>query len=120
MTEIDLLRMTLPAICVASGRIGNRVCATFRNSASEWLLAVKCSISPSNIRTLANMPSHSRTALRTIVSKTGFVSATELLMTCNTSAVALCRSSASFVSLNSRTFSIAITAWSANMLSTSI
>ena len=36
-------------------------------------------------------------------------------MTCSTSAVAVCCSSASLVSLNSRTFSIAITAWSAKV-----
>ncbi len=48
--------------------------------------------------------------LRMIFSKTGCVSATELLMTCSTSAVAVCRSSASCVSRNSRAFSIAISA----------
>jgi len=41
-------------------------------------------------------------------------------MTCNTSEVAVCCSSASFVSLNNRAFSIAITAWSANVLKSSI
>ncbi len=40
-------------------------------------------------------------------------------MTCSTSAVAVCCSSASFVSLNSRTFSMAITAWSAKVCSSS-
>jgi hypothetical protein len=39
----------------------------------------------------------------------------ELAMTFRISAVAVCRSSASLVSLNSRTFSIAITAWSAKV-----
>ena len=56
--------------------------------------------------------------LSRILSNTGAVSATELLITCSTSAVAVCCSSASFVSLNSRTFSMAITAWSANVCST--
>ena len=37
-------------------------------------------------------------------------------MTLSTSEVAVCRSSASLVSLNRRTFSIAITAWSAKVL----
>jgi hypothetical protein len=41
-------------------------------------------------------------------------------MTCNTSALAVCCSSASRVSLISRAFSIAITAWSAKMLTNSI
>jgi hypothetical protein len=44
----------------------------------------------------------------------------ELAMTLRISAVAVCRSSASLVSLNRRTFSIAITAWSAKVLSSSI
>ena len=55
--------------------------------------------------------------LSRIFSNTGAVSATELLITCSTSAVAVCCSSASFVSLNKRTFSIAITAWSAKVCS---
>jgi hypothetical protein len=41
-------------------------------------------------------------------------------MTFSTSDVAVCRSSASFVSLKSRTFSIAIAAWSAKVVSNSI
>ena len=41
-------------------------------------------------------------------------------MTRSISAVAVCRSSASCVSLNSRTFSIAITAWSAKVCSSAI
>ena len=63
---------------------------------------------------------NSRSQLSRIVSNTGAVSATELLMTCSISAVAVCCSSASFVSLNSRAFSIAITAWSANVFSNAI
>ncbi len=47
------------------------------------------------------------------------VSATELLITCSTSAVAVCCSSASVVSLSRRTFSIAMTAWSAKVSSRS-
>ncbi len=41
-------------------------------------------------------------------------------MTCNTSAVAVCCSSASRVSVISRAFSIAITAWSAKVRTNSI
>ena len=44
----------------------------------------------------------------------------ERLMTLRTSAVAVCRSSASLVSLNSRAFSIAITAWLAKFSSSEI
>ena len=60
-----------------------------------------------------------RWQLSRIFSNTGAVSATELLMTCSTSAVAVCCSSASLVSLNRRAFWIAITAWSAKVLSRS-
>jgi hypothetical protein len=41
----------------------------------------------------------------------------ELLITRRMSAVAVCCSSASLVSLNNRTFSIAMTAWSAKVFS---
>ena len=58
--------------------------------------------------------------LSRILSNTGAVSATELLITCSTSAVAVCCSSASLVSLNRRAFWIAITAWSAKVLSSAI
>ena len=47
-----------------------------------------------------------------MASNTGCTSDGELAMTLRMSAVAVCRSSASLVSLNSRAFSIAIRAWS--------
>ena len=50
-----------------------------------------------------------------IASNTGCTSDGELAITLRMSAVAVCRSSASWVSLNSRAFSIAITAWSAKV-----
>ena len=59
------------------------------------------------------MPEKSRWQLATIASNTGCVSVTEPLITRRISAVAVWRSSASLVSLNSRTFSMAISAWSA-------
>ena len=55
-------------------------------------------------------------AARAMASNTGLVSVGELLMTFRISDVAVCCSSDSLVSLNSRTFSIAITAWSAKVL----
>ena len=58
-----------------------------------------------------------RSQLSRILSNTGAVSDTELLMTFSTSEVAVCCSSASLVSLNRRTFWIAITAWSAKVWS---
>ena len=60
---------------------------------------------------------HSRTARSTMTSNTGCTSVGELAITLRISAVAVCRSSASLVSLNRRTFSIAITAWSAKVCS---
>jgi len=57
--------------------------------------------------------------LSRIFSNTGLLSATELLMTCSTSEVAVCCSRASLVSLKCREFSIAITAWAAKVCSSS-
>src|SRR5262249_2052082 len=59
--------------------------------------------------------SHSVVARTAIMSKTGWMFVGDSLITRRISAVAVCRSSASFVSLNTRTFSIAMTAWAANV-----
>jgi len=64
--------------------------------------------------------SHSRAARSAIASSTGCMSVGELEMTRRISAMAVCCSSASFVSLNNRAFWIAITAWSANVFSSAI
>jgi len=58
--------------------------------------------------------------VRNIASNTGARSPGEELMTCNTSAVAVCCSSASRVSVNSRAFSIAITACAAKFCNSAI
>ena len=55
-----------------------------------------------------------------MMSNTGWTSVGDSLITFSMSVVAVCRSSASLVSLNSRTFSIAITAWPAKVFSKSI
>jgi hypothetical protein len=55
-----------------------------------------------------------------MASKTGWVSVIDPLIDERISPVAVCCSSASLVSLNRRTFSIAITAWPAKVLSNSI
>ena len=55
-------------------------------------------------------PPISRLALAAIASNTGCTSDGELAITFRMSAVAVCRSSASRVSLNSRAFSMAIAA----------
>ena len=74
-----------------------------------------------------NLASHNRVAFSNIASKTGFNSSGEVEIICNTSEVAVCRSSDSersrvraCTSSNSRTFSIAITAWSAKVVTSSI
>ena len=80
-------------------------------------------VAPTSRMTTSCAP-HRRAALSATASNTGWVSVGELLMTFRISAVAVCCSSASVISalracssLNSRTFSIAITAWSAKVLS---
>ena len=118
------LRIAFSVRVPASGR-GNaaRVLATMASALSAPIsaraLAVmritsidSCPSSPA-IATPKVRASNSRSQHSTIFSNTGFGSAIELPITCRTSAVAVCRSSASRVSLNRRTFSIAITAWSA-------
>ena len=81
---------------------------------------------PSCRKRLPNLASQSRTAFASIVSNTGASSPGDLEITPSTSEVAVCCSSAllssavrACTSSNSRTFSIAITAWSAKVLSSS-
>ena len=69
---------------------------------------------------LIDVPANSRAQLSRMRSKTGAVSAIELLIAVSTSPDARCWSSASFVSLNRRTFSRAIAAWSPNVCSSAI
>ena len=76
--------------------------------------------SPSKVQRIPLLPSQSRTASSSIASNTGVRSPGEELMTCNTSAVAVCCSRASRVSHKSRAFSIAITAWAAKFWSSAI
>ena len=59
-------------------------------------------------------------AFSNIASNTGAKLPGEALMTCNTSAVAVCCSSASRCSVISRAFSIAITAWAAKFFNSAI
>ena len=70
-----------------------------------------------NRNTVLENPPISRLALVAIASNTGCTSDGEQAITLRISAVAVCRSSASLVSLNRRTFSMAITAWSAKVCS---
>ncbi len=101
------------------GGIGNASRAACRPaSLMPWALAMWIR-SPSKRNTNPSVAPVRRSARSAMTSNTGCVSVTEPLITRSTSAVAVCRSSASLVSLNRRTFSIAITAWSAKVLSSS-
>ena len=84
--------------------------------------APRCDAVPSSPTRLiaTSLPANSRSQLARIVSNTGVVSAIELLIAARTSPEARCWSSASFVSLNRRTFSIAIAAWSPKVCSSAI
>ena len=81
------------------------------------MFASTCSTPSRSRRIATTLSSNSVRQLATIASKTGRVSVIEPLIADRMRAVAVWRSSASRVSLNSRTFSIAITAWSANVCS---
>ena len=90
--------------------LGNAACRASSATALVGVNATRCSASPTKRITVVEKPPSSRFALVAIASNTGCTSEGELAMTFNTSAVAVCRSSASCVSLNSRAFSIAISA----------
>ena len=75
----------------------------------ETLAVVKCPELP-------DATSQRLCAFSSIASNTGARLPGEALITCNTSAVAVCCSSASRCSVISRAFSIAITAWAAKFL----
>jgi hypothetical protein len=85
-------------------------------SALTGVNAARSTISPSMRTTVVACPPTSLFARSAIASKTGCTSEGERAITFRMSAVAVCRSNASFVSLNSRTFSMAMTAWSATGL----
>ena len=100
----DRARRT-PRPAPASNRAGHRVASSRRRSGRR-----------------ADTAAQSRRALRAIVSNTGWTSVGELLITRRISAVAVCCSSVSVSSWffasssrKSRTFSMAITAWSAKV-----
>ena len=95
-----------------------------RTSGSTLTCAARWISSPSKVKTFAPSALHSFIAAAAIVSNTGCTSVGDWLITRRMSLVAVCCSSASVrsrlrasSSLNSRTFSMAITAWSANVCS---
>ena len=111
---------------LAPGRCGPR-CQNSTNAGGALCSAAARKASPSRRYRVPNLASQMRTAFASIAWKTGSNSPGELEMTPSTSNVAVCCSSASLssrvracTSSNSRTFSIAITAWSAKVVTSSI
>ena len=102
------------------GGRGKALRSAFAHAASVSACATRWMSSPSNLNTAHSRASHNRMARAAIVSNTGCTSVGDRLMTPRISLVAVCCSKASFVSLNSRTFSIAMTAWSAKVWSSAI
>ena len=115
--ERPLFWMTIPvAVCSTGlGRVSMTASRAAPRQAPACTWPSGCTTKMPNCSVAKSFSQLSR-----IFSKTGVVSATELLMTRNTSDVAVCWASASCVSLNSRTFSMAIRAWSANVRTSSI
>src|SRR6266496_1161561 len=70
---------------------------------------------PSTSRSTASFALQTRAAFSATVSSTGWISVGELAITPRISLVAVCCSSDSLSSWNSRTFSMAMTAWSAKV-----
>ncbi len=109
-----------PDTCEALGRIGYAFFSISTAFEAYRSLETKCSNSPSNRNTFANRLPQRVTAFFAIASNTGCTSVGELLMTLQDVGGRRLVLSASCVSLNSRTFSIAITAWSTNDLASAI
>ena len=111
----------------ASGRIGNaRRTVSTPSGAMPWSAASWIS-SPSNVETTLTSAAHSFSARSPMMSNTGCTSVCDLLITRRIALVAVCCSRASVrsrfrasSSVNSLTFSTAMTAWSAKVVSSSI
>ena len=123
---VERRRESGPVRCsrMARARIEPRPASSGRRCASPaWLRSTRhetLPCAPAGRRSATTAPMfalHRVIARSAIASNTGCTSVGDSLMTRSTSAVAVWRSSASFVSLNSRAFWIAMTAWSAKVLS---
>ncbi len=97
--------------------VNGKVCATPFNSPKP---VTYLKVSPSTRYRRASGASHSCAARCVTVSRTGITSVGLLLITRRISAIEVCRCSASLISVNSRAFSMAITAWLAKVLTRSI
>ena len=100
--------------------LGNDAFSASSAAGFAGVKATRCSLSSKIRNTAVEKPPMRRFELPAMASNTGCTSDGELAITFRISAVAVCRSSASLVSRNSRTFRIAITAWSAKVCSNSI
>ena len=108
----------------ASGKSANAIGNEPRSASSAagfvGVNATRCSASLKMRNTAVENPPMSRLELVAIASNTGCTSDGDAAMTFRISAVPVWRSSASRVSLNSRTLWIAITAWSTKARSSAI
>jgi hypothetical protein len=119
---MSVIWATLPArICAppgyASSGAGKAACSSRSASSLIFVKAFSCKVLSTIRKTAVDKPSSNRLELCAIASSTGCTSVGEPLITRRISLVAVCRSSASWVSLNKRAFSIAMTAWSAKVCS---
>ncbi len=121
------VRIARAAAASRLGRRGQRRRMASAPPGLEFTSAAKWINSPSNVKTFTELALHSFSAAVAIVSNTGCTSICDWLITRRISLVAVCCSSASVrsrlrvsSSLNRRTFSIAITAWSAKVCSSAI
>ncbi len=124
-----ILRSRMAVLCMYSRVSGNgnlrRIASTPAGSGAATAAAFTLSLSASATMTMA--PGNSLSPLPTMASNTGWVSLSELLMTLSIPEVAVCCSNASLrssvrcrSSLSSRVFSMAITAWLAKFVTSSI
>ncbi len=114
-----------PASNCARARAGVRSkrCCVAIHPKRRWHRAHRCGAEAFRHRRYIKVPytaSHNVCAFSKIASNTGARSPGDELMTCKTSAVAVCCSNASRVSVNSRAFSIAMTACAAKFSSSAI
>ena len=106
----------LGATCGGSGRHRKRAARDARARFRDRSRGAPTRPRPSGRTTAARLLANRRWQLSQDLLEHRPASSTELLITRSTSAVAVCCSSASLVSLNRRAFWIAITAWSAKVV----
>ncbi len=116
-SSVSVMQTVSPPMTRGGGTVPEDCSKAASPSAVVGVNPTRC-MAPSRKRQTAPVyPPRSRFELAAIASNTGWTSPGDAAITFRISAVAVCRSSASLVSLNSRAFSIAMTAWSAKVCS---